>query len=93
MQGLCKELGLEYLYSEKILLNLKSFFLTGEPSYIYDLLPLMKSSPRYVNSINAASYRSEYFKNSLIPNVINKWNKLNPDSRSSTSYNLFRKTL
>ena len=33
------------------------------------------------------------FKNSFIPNVINEGNKLDPDIRSSTSYNLFRNTL
>ena len=53
----------------------------------------MRSSRRHVNSFNTVSCRSEYFKNSLIPNVINRWNKLDPDSRSSTSYNLFRNTL
>ena len=53
----------------------------------------MRSSRRHVNSFNTVSCRSENFKNSLIPNVINRWNKLDPDSRSSTSYNLFRNTL
>ena len=37
--------------------------------------------------------KSEYFKNSLIPKVIYKWNKLDPDILSSASYNLFRNTL
>ena len=53
----------------------------------------MRSSRRHVNSFNMVSCKSEYFKNSFIPNVINKWNKLDPDIRSSTSYNLFRNTL
>ena len=53
----------------------------------------MRSSRRHVNSFNTVSCKSEYFKNSFIPNVINKWNKLDPDIRSSTSYNLFRNTL
>ena len=39
------------------------------------------------------SFKSEYFKNSFIPNVIYEWNKLDPDIRSSASYNLFRNTL
>ena len=53
----------------------------------------MRSSHRHVNSINTVSCKSEYFKNSFIPNVINEWNKLDPDNRSSTSYNLFCNTL
>ena len=53
----------------------------------------MRSSRRHANSFNTVSCKSEYFKNSFIPNVINKWNKLDPDIRSSTSYNLFRNTL
>ena len=53
----------------------------------------MKSSRRHVNSFNTVSCKSVYFTNSFIPNVINKWNKLNPDICSSTSYNLFRNTL
>ena len=51
----------------------------------------MRSSRRHVNSFNTVSCKSEYFKNSFIPNVINEWNKL--DIRSSTSYNLFLNTL
>ena len=53
----------------------------------------MRCSRRHVNSFNTISCKSEYFKNSFIPNVINEWNKLDPDIRSSTSYNLFRNTL
>ena len=37
--------------------------------------------------------KSEYFKNSFIPNVIYEWNKLDPQIRSSASYNLSRNTL
>ena len=61
--------------------------------YIYDLLPSIRSSRRHVNSFNMVSCKSEYFKNSFIPNLINEWNKLDPCIRSSTSYNLFRNTL
>ena len=67
-------------------------FSAGHPSYIYDLLPSMRSFRRHVNSFNMVSCKSE-FKNSFNPNVINEWNKLDPSIRSSTSYNLFRNTL
>ena len=53
----------------------------------------MRSSPRQINSFTRVFCRSEYFKSSFIPNVINEWNKLDPDIRSSTSYILFRNTL
>ena len=54
----------------------------------------MISSRRHVNnSFNTFSCKSEYFKNSFIPIVINEWNKLDPDIRSSTSYSLFRNAL
>ena len=53
----------------------------------------MRSSCQHVNSFYAISCKSEYFKNSLIPNVINEWNKLDPDIRNSTSYKLFYNTL
>ena len=43
--------------------------------------------------VNAVSCRSEYFKNSFVPNVANEWNKLNPDIRSCASYNVLRNRL
>ena len=101
------ELGLEYLYQRRWagrLCLLYKVFSTGQPSYIYDLLPSMRRSHRLVNLFNTVSCKSEYFKNSFIPNVINEWNNLfhslmtsgsnlDPDIQSSTSYDLFRNTL
>ena len=87
---------MEYLYQRKWarrLCLLYKVFPTGKPSYIYELLPSIRSSRRHVNSFNTVFCKSEYFKNSLIPNIINEWNKLNADIRSSTSHNLFRNTL
>ena len=95
-EKLFQELGLEYLYQRRWvrrLYFLYKVFSTGQPSHIYDLLPSMGSSRRHVNLFNTVSCKSEYFKHSFIPNVINEWNKLDPDICSSTSYNLFRNTL
>ena len=95
-EKLYQELGLEYLYQRRWvrgLCLLYKVFSTGQPSYIYDLLPPMRSSRRHFNSFNTVFCKSEYFKNSFNPNVINEWNKLDPVIRSSTSYNLFRNTL
>ena len=95
-EKLRQELGLEYLYHRRWarrLCLLYQVLSTGQPSYIYDLLPRLRSSRRHVNSFNLVYCESEYFKNSFIPNVIYEWNKLDPDNRSSASYNLFRNTL
>ena len=43
------------------------------------------NSRGHVNWFNRISCRSEYFKNSFVPDVINEWNKL------KTLYDLFRK--
>ena len=91
-----QELGLEYLRRKRWarrLCLLYKVVTTGHPSYIYNLLPPFRSSCRHVNSFNLVSFKSEYFKNSFIPNVIYEWNKLDPHIRSSASYNLFRNTL
>ena len=94
-EKLYEELAQEYLYRSRWtrrLCLLYKVFSSGQPSYIYDLLPPLRSSRRHVNSFNLVSRKSEYFKNSFIPNVIYKWNKLDPNIRSSPSYNLFRNT-
>ena len=95
-EKLYQELGLEYLYQRRWarrLCLLYKVFSAGQPSYIYDLLPPIRRSRQHVNSFNMVSCKSEYFKNSFIPNVTNEWDKLDPDIRSSSSYNLFRNTL
>ena len=95
-EKLYQELGLEYLYRRRWARRfclLYKVFSTGQPSYIYDLLPPLRSSRRHVNSFNLVTCKSEYFKNSFIPNVIYEWNELDPDICSSASYNLFRNTL
>ena len=72
-EKLYQELGLEYLYqrrwARRLCLLCKGFS-TGQRSYIYDLLPSMRSSRRHVNSFNTFFCKSEYFGNSFIPNVI-----------------------
>ena len=52
----------------------------------------MRSFRSHIYSFNLVYCKSEYFKNSFIPNDIYRWNKLDPDIRSSASYNLFRNT-
>ena len=53
----------------------------------------MGNSHRHSSLLDTVSSRTEYFKNSFIPNVVNEWNNLNPDIQSLALYNLFRNTL
>ena len=72
-EKLFQELGLEYLYRRRWARRLclpYNVFSTGQPSYIYDLLPPLRSCHRHVNSFNLVYCKSAYFKNSFIPNVI-----------------------
>ena len=72
-EKLYQELGLVYIYQRRWarrLCLLYKAFSTGQTSYIYDLLPSMRSSHQHVNSFNTVSCKSEYFKNSFILNVI-----------------------
>ena len=74
-EKLYQGLGLEYLYQRRWtrrLCLLYKVFSTSQPSYIYDLLPPMRRFRRHDNSFNIVSCKSEYFKNSFIPNVINE---------------------
>ena len=85
----CSPVNLLYIFRTPFTKNASGRLLL----YIYDLLLSIRSSRRHVNSFNIVSCKSEYFKNSFIPNVINEWNKLDPGIRSSTSYNLLPNTL
>ena len=74
-EKLYQQLGLEYLYQRRWarrLCLLYKVFSADQPSYIYDLLPPMRSSRRHFNSFNTVSCRSQCLKNSFIPNVINE---------------------
>ena len=67
-EKLYQELGLEHLYRRRWtrrLCLLYKVFSTGQRSYIYDLLPPLRSSRRHVNSFNLVACKSEYFKKSF----------------------------
>ena len=77
-EKLYQELGLEYLYRRRWVRRLCLLYKvlsTGQPTYIYDFLPPLRSSRGHVNSFNLVSRESEFFKNSFIPNVVYEWNK------------------
>ena len=78
-EKLYQELGLAYLYRRRWarrLCLLYEVFSTGQPSYINDLLPPLRSSGRHINFFNLVACKSEYLKNSFISNVIYEWNKV-----------------
>ena len=66
---------------------------TKLPAYIYDFISPVRQSHRHPNTFNSNSCRTEYFKNSFFPCVIGEWKRLNPEIRSSSSYNIFRKSI
>ena len=49
----------------------------------------MRNSNRHPNTFHVSPCRTEYFKNSFLPRVINKWNKLDPNIHSSGNH-IFR---
>ena len=66
---------------------------TKLPAYIYDIIPPVRQFQRHPNTFNSIYCRTEYFKNSLFPCVTGEWNKLNPEIRMYSSYNIFRKSI
>ena len=50
-----------------------------------------KKFHRHPNTFHVLPCRTEYFKNSFFPHVINEWNKLDRNIRSSSNYQISRK--
>ena len=69
------------------------FLWTGQLSHIHFLLPQMRNSDKYPNTFHVFPCRTEYFKNSFFPYVINELNKLVPNIRSSSNDQIFRNAL
>ena len=95
-EKLYQELGLEYLQQRKWMRRFRLFYKvvsTKLPAYIYDFIPPVKQYKKHPSIFSCFSCRTEYFKNSFSPCVIDEWNKLNPEIRSSDNYNIFRKSL
>ena len=63
---------------------------TKLPAFISDFIPPGRQSQRHPNTFNSFSCRTDCFKNSLFPCIIGVWDKLNPEIRSSGSYNIFQ---
>ena len=66
---------------------------TKLPAYIYDIIPPVRQSQKHPNTYNSIFYKTGYFKNSFFSCVVGEWNKLNPETRRSGSYNIFQKSI
>ena len=95
-EKLYQELGLEYIQQRRWMRRFCLFYkvvITKLPAYIYDIIPPLRRSQRHPNTFNSISCRTEYFKISFFPCVIDEWNNLNPEIRRSGSYNMFQKLI
>ena len=80
-EKLCAELGLESLKFRRWFRKLTCFYKiqsTGLPKYLLQLIPTNNHSYILRKPLIIPHYycRTDTFKNSFFPNVINKWNKL-----------------
>ena len=68
---------------------------TGLPKCLLQLIPTNNHSYILRKPLNIPHYycRTDTFKNSFFPNVINKWNKLDDEIKGATSFSLFKASL
>ena len=97
-EKLYAELGLESLKFRRWFRKLICFYKiqsTGLPKYLLQLIPTNNHSCILRKPLNIPRYycRTDTFKNSFFPNVINKWNKLDEKIKGATSFSLFKALL
>ena len=68
---------------------------TGLPKYLLQLILTNNHSYTLRKPLNIPHYycRTDTFKNSFFPNVINEWNKLDEKIKGATSFSLFTASL
>ena len=93
-----KELGLESLKFRRYFRRLCTFFKiqhSGLPSYLLKLIPQSNHNynTRQIGKFETFYCRTEIFKNSFFPSVIDEWNKLKPEIRTVNSFLKFRKLI
>ena len=68
---------------------------TGLTKYLLQLIPTNNHSYNLRKSLNIQHYycRTDTFKNSFFPNVINKWNKLDEKIKGATLFSLLKASL
>ena len=97
-EKLYAELGIESLKFRRWFRKLACFYKiqsTGLPKYLLQLIPTNNHSYTLRKPLNIPHYycRTDTFKNSFFPNVINEWNKLDEKIKGATSFSLFKASL
>ena len=97
-EKLCEELGLESLQLHRWFRKLSCFyklFNSKHPRYLFKLIPSRSSSyvTRNMDNIPFFKTKHTFFKNSFFLSTIVEWNKLDHNIRSSSSFNIFRKSI
>ena len=97
-EKLYQELGLEYLSKRRWFKRLSTFYRIQDNQYPLHLFNLIPPSNNNYNTRNKKKFgtifcRTELFKNSFLPYVLNEWNKLESKIRESQSFQSFRKSL
>ena len=97
-EKLYAELGLESLKFRRWSRKLACFYKiqsTGLPKYLLQLIPTNNHSYILRKPLNIPHYfcRTDTFKNSFFPNVIDEWNKLKDEIEGATSFSLFKASL
>ena len=88
-EKLYQELGLGNLHDKRWMRHLCLFYkllLNKVPKYMYEIIPPFINSFINPNLFPSLTCRTEYFKSSFSPSVINDWNKFDSKTRNSTSY-------
>ena len=94
-EKLYAELGIESLKFRRWFRKLTCFYKIqskGLSKYLPQLIPTNNRSYTLRKPLNIPHYycRTDTFKNSLFPNVINEWNKLDEKIKGATSFSLFK---
>ena len=97
-EKLYQELGLEFLQMRRWYRRLSlfyKFFSKRSPSYLFKFIPVSRSfyNTRFSSNIPNLSARTNLFKNTFFPSVINEWNKLDISIRNAISLESFKKSI
>ena len=101
--GAIRETSQKKLYQELGLGSIRNRICLRRMCYFYKLIITQKpllicylqnlTYFRHPKTYSVMRCRNGYFKNSFIPYLVNKWNKLSTEIRNSVSYQQFRKSL
>ena len=95
-EKLYQELGLESLKDRRWLTRMSYLYKiisTKLPPYLYELIPPLQRSHRYLGCFQTLRCRTTLFQNPFLPFTITEWNKLDTDIKNIGSYVMFRKKL